>query len=419
MKGLPPGWRRVTFGEAAETALGKMLDKGRPRGLPQVPYLRNINVQWGSIDLGSVLKMELADEERERFGLRAGDLLVCEGGEIGRAAIWRGSPGFMAYQKALHRVRPNPGTEPSFLRYQLECLANDGTLARFSTGSTIAHLPQQALRAVPIALPSVKTQRRIVAILEEHLSDLDEASGSLRSARERSDALWVSALRRAQEAAQKHGVVSSIGQLADTTLGKMLDAKRQMGEVTPYLRNINVRWGHFDLDDLQTTPLTDADRDRLVLEEGDLLVCEGGEPGRCAVWSQPESGIAFQKALHRVRIAEGRRLTPEFLAAMIEEGIRVGRWERFFTGTTIKHLPQQQLRRLEVPVPPLQLQESLVAQLSEQRAALDRLREQVSMAERREQSLRQAVLAAAFSGRLTGHGSDTDAIKELAEEASA
>lgn len=70
-------------------------------------------------------------------------------------------------------------------------------------------------------------------------------------------------------------------------------------------------------------------------------------------------------------------------------------------------------------MPPLQLQESLVAQLSEQRAALDRLREQVAMAERREQSLRQAVLAAAFSGRLTGHGSDTDVLEELAEQETA
>lgn len=302
-----------------------------------------------------------------------------------------------------------------------------GLLPRFAYLALLAtSLPDRGygrhfalLRSIDVPVPSLPEQRRIVAILEEQLSALDDAARSLTSARGRSEALWISALRRARETAQKHGALSSIGQLGHTSLGKMLDAKRQVGELTPYLRNINVRWGRIDLDDLQTTALTDADRDRLVLEEGDLLVCEGGEPGRCAVWSHPESGIAFQKALHRVRIADRRRLTPEFLAAMIEEGIRAGRWERFFTGTTIKHLPQQQLRRLEVPVPPLQLQEGLVAQLSEQRGSLDRLREQVALAERREQSLRQAVLAAAFSGRLTGQWSDTGVLEGQAEQETA
>lgn len=307
-------------------------------------------------------------------------------------------------------VTPGPALDSDYLFHWFQRL----DLRALSDGSILPQIGKSRVAALAIQVPPHAEQRRIVAVLEEHLSDLEDAARSLTSARERSEVLWISALRRARETARKHGPLSSIGQLADTSLGKMLDAKRQVGELMPYLRNINVRWGRFDLDDLQTTALTDADRDRLVLKEGDLLVCEGGEPGRCAVWSQPESGIAFQKALHRVRIAEPGRMTPEFLAAMIEEGIRIGRWERFFTGTTIKHLPQQQLRRLEVPVPPLQLQESLVAKLSEQRAALDRLREQVAMAERRGQSLRQAVLAAAFSGRLTGHGVEVDVMEQAA-----
>ena len=118
MTRLPFGWRRVRFGDAAETALGKMLDKGRSRGLPKVPYLRNINVQWGTIELRSVLEMELADDERERFGLRDGDLLVCEGGEIGRAqrAIWRIRRHFTVFGRIQTRIRASSGTSLSVWR---------------------------------------------------------------------------------------------------------------------------------------------------------------------------------------------------------------------------------------------------------------------------------------------------------------
>lgn len=100
MTRLPDGWEWVSLGVVADTALGKMLDRGRSRGLPQVPYLRNVNVQWGRIDTDDLLAMELGDDERARFGVATGDLLVCEGGEIGRCAIWLGSNDYIAYQKA-------------------------------------------------------------------------------------------------------------------------------------------------------------------------------------------------------------------------------------------------------------------------------------------------------------------------------
>src|ERR1035437_3835889 len=87
MTELPDGWRIAQLGEVADTTLGKMLDRGHARGLPTVPYLRNVNVQWGRIDTHDLLDMELADGDRERFAVQPGDLLVCEGGEIGRAAI--------------------------------------------------------------------------------------------------------------------------------------------------------------------------------------------------------------------------------------------------------------------------------------------------------------------------------------------
>lgn len=178
-------WPVEPLGEVASTALGKMLDRGKQKGLPSVAYLRNVNVQWGRIDTADLLTMELADNERARFGVEPGDLLVCEGGEVGRCAIWNGSFEYVAYQKALHRIRPTDRLDTKYLRYLLEHHSLSGTLARLATGSTIAHLPQQQLRRVPVPLPEIDQQRRIVTILEDHLSRLDAAATGLNSASRR------------------------------------------------------------------------------------------------------------------------------------------------------------------------------------------------------------------------------------------
>ena len=94
-------------------------------------------------------------------------------------------------------------------------------------------------------------------------------------------------------------------QVSTSMLGKMLDKKRSSGTPLPYLRNLNVRWDSFDLSDLLTMPFVETELDRYGLLPGDVLVAEGGEPGRAAVWPGDIRPIKFQKALHRVRLPDG------------------------------------------------------------------------------------------------------------------
>ena len=95
---LPAGWVEATLGEVATTQLGKMLSSKAKTGSGTRPYLRNKNVQLGYFDLTDVWEMDFSDGEFERFRIRSGDLLACEGGEVGRAAIWRGQIADVAFQ---------------------------------------------------------------------------------------------------------------------------------------------------------------------------------------------------------------------------------------------------------------------------------------------------------------------------------
>lgn len=311
-----------------------------------------------------------------------------------------------------HVLRALPPLDRRFLKYYLDWFDYRG----FANGTTRLKLTQAAMRRIPVPMPSEAEQRRIVEILEDHLSHLDAADAEIHRAQVRRSALLLGALRRHVDAARSAGVsFARIGELASTNLGKMLDAKKATGEMTPYLANINVRWGHFDLENLKSVPLTTEEQARLTMQSGDIIVCEGGEPGRCAVWDRDNSNIAYQKALHRVRVHDPQRLRPEYLALMLRETIQSGRADRLFTGTTIKHLPQEKLRLIEVPVPEPSTQVSALRELQEVAESGDRLAAALQTASSRSGALRRAVLTAAFKGKLTGRRSDDELVEEMAD----
>jgi type I restriction enzyme S subunit len=153
-----------------------------------------------------------------------------------------------------------------------------------------------------------------------------------------------------------------LGSLADLCLGKMLDQNKNRGEPFPYLANVNVRWGEFTLDKLKTMRFEPKEMDRYGLKFGDIVMCEGGEPGRCAVWTDQIPGMMIQKALHRIRPTKAldyRFLYYNLLGIGQSKG-----FEQFFTGSTIKHLPLEKLAKIEVLCPPLPVQRRIADVLS-------------------------------------------------------
>ncbi len=174
-------------------------------------------------------------------------------------------------------------------------------------------------------------------------------------------------------------------------LGKMLDQKGNKGMLKPYLRNTNVQWMRFELDDIKALRLAAEELDEYRLVPGDLLICEGGEPGRCAIWQDAEREMYFQKAIHRVRPRDG--ILAEYLAICLQIDARNGVLDKYFTGATIKHLTGRSLSEYSVPLPPLPEQKRIVAKVDELMALCDRLEAQQQDRESRERDLARAALA--------------------------
>ena len=172
---VPEHWTVCALNHRYEVALGKMLDGNRITGEHLAPYLRNVDVQWGKINTNDLPVMDFKGEDLNRYSLRAGDLLVCEGGEVGRSAVWEGELTECFYQKALHRLRPHSGKESVyFLFYALSIAATLGVFTASGDKATIAHLPADIFRHHRFAFPPFEEQLAIAGFLGREVTKMDQ-----------------------------------------------------------------------------------------------------------------------------------------------------------------------------------------------------------------------------------------------------
>ena len=168
---IPDSWMWVHLSYIADSSLGKTLDKAKNTG-DYKPYLCSINVYWNGISLEKLKEARFEKAELEKYSLKRGDLMICEGGDVGRCAIWEEDIP-MYYQNALHRVRFYHEINPYFYKYLIECYKGIGIINQYSKGVTIKHLVQNSLNAMWLPLPPLAEQHRIVAKIEELLPLVD------------------------------------------------------------------------------------------------------------------------------------------------------------------------------------------------------------------------------------------------------
>lgn len=247
-----------------------------------------------------------------------------------------------------------------------------------------------------LPLPPLPEQHRIVEILDQ--------AEALRQQRRRADELSQKILPAlfhdmfGDVVQNGQGwAMSSIAKVTRSRLGKMLDRGRdKANDPRPYLANLNVRWRRFDLSDLRTMDFSEDDRTEFNLSNGDILVCEGGEVGRCAIWREQAMNVYFQKALHRVRV-DTDKLTPEYFQFYMEMMAQGGGLERHVGNSIIGHLTGVKLKQLQIPIPSIALQE----RFSREYMALERTAQIQTTSTTTLETLFQTLLHRAFDGSLT------------------
>lgn len=188
-----------------------------------------------------------------------------------------------------------------------------------------------------------------------------------------------------------------LGEIAIHSLGKMLDKGKNKGKLMPYIRNLNVQWFDIQLHDLKQMRFEDHELEKYAVERGDIVICEGGYPGRAAIWERNES-IMFQKALHRVRFISGAfdsRLFVYFLKLADEAGFLA----LYFTGAGIKHFTGKALHRFLIPLPPLPEQAAIVERTESLMDSCRQLETEIKHSRTHAENILQAVLKEAFTAK--------------------
>ena len=215
---IPQDWCVSTVGAEFRIQLGKMLDAAKNAGILK-PYIGNRSVQWGRIDLDGIATVPMSMSDLQRFRLRRGDLLVCEGGEIGRAGIWNDLIPECYYQKAIHRLRPVKTYNVYLMMCLLQLWTSNGYLSNYVTQTSIAHLPKDKLETVPLPVPPSTEQRAIA----EALSDVDGLLAALEALIAKKQAIKQAAMQ--QLLTGKTRLPGFSGKWETTTLGEVADIR--------------------------------------------------------------------------------------------------------------------------------------------------------------------------------------------------
>ena len=287
-------------------------------------------------------------------------------------------------------VFPGEMLHPKFLFYFCQSF----NFKALDKSTTIPSLAKRDLLNIEMPVPSFPEQEHIVASIEELFSQLDASVAELKTAKERLKVYRQAVLKEAFGEVTTH---TPFGEIIDARLGKMLDKEKNTGDFHKYLRNINVRWFSFDLSNLLEMRIEADEIEKYSVSHNDLIICEGGEPGRCAVWDKQDS-IFYQKALHRVRFLDNSN--PRFYMYYLWFSAQSGQLCRYFTGTGIKHLTGQSLSKVIVPTADRTIQDSIVAEIESRLSVCDSIQKTVDTALQQAEALRQSILKKAFEGRL-------------------
>ena len=449
---LPPNWTWTRICDVGQVITGTTPSKKEPSNYGSyMPFVKPPELQNSVISSAE----DNLSERGVKYArvLPVNSVLVSCIGNLGKTAINK-IP--VASNQQINAIVFSDKVFPKFGFYYFQTETIKNWLYEQASATTVTIINKSKFEKAPFVLPPFRDQERIVAKIEELFSDLDAATASLQRARAnlkryRQSVLqaavtgeltrdWrtahraelepagellkrIQADRRARWEADlrskgkdpakikyeepKGPDVSrlpegwewvTVEQIANQRLGKMLDKEKNKGKPCPYLRNANVRWFGFDLSDIHEMRVTDEEMDDISVKAGDLVVCEGGEPGRAAVWENTGETAVIQKAIHRVRMEEG--VLPWYLAYCLAADANSGRLESYFTGSTIKHLTGESLRSYKFSLAPKAEQNYIVDEI-EQRLSISREQEiMFAINIQRVDRLRQSILRLAFSGQL-------------------
>ena len=374
-------WTWRLLGELFEIGTGKTMSAAARNGVDKTPFLRTSNVLWDEIDLSSVDEMSILEHELPAKLLWPGDLLVCEGGEIGRAAIWGGEVEPMSFQNHVHRLRPIvEEVDPRFYVYFLQSgFTQLGIYEGAGNKTTIPNLFRSRLAGLYVPQPPLAEQQAISCVLS-HVRDaikVQDRSVAASQALKRAamQTLFTRGLRGEAQKETEIGPmpeswdVRAIDDVAVSTQYGLSIRGRASGAY-PILRMNCQEDGKVHYRDLQFVDLDSESYHRFRVKLGDLLFNRTNSidlVGRMAIIEDDRSAV-FASYLVRLTV-DANRCIPAFLNYFMNWPITQGEIKKLASRAVGQaNINATKLRTVLLPLPAIDEQEEIITIL----AAVDR-----------------------------------------------
>ena len=391
---LPEDWEISTVGREFSVQLGKMLDAERNVGVAK-PYLGNKAVQWSRIDIGSLPTVPMSPTDMAKFRLEHGDLLVCEGGEVGRAAIWDAPIEECYYQKALHRLRPLRDFDPRLMVAILWQWSARGLLANYTTQTSIAHLPRDRFLNIPIPRAPVPEQRAISSALSAIDALLDGLERLIAKKRDIKQAAMQQLLTGRTRLAGFDGAWEerSLGELGEWRGGMTPSMSNPAywddGDV-PWISSGDVKCSHMHDTASHVTREAVTSRTTTVVPSGVLvLVTRSGILRRYLPVAVTMCAMAINQDIKA--LVPSRDFWPEFLLQLLTWSGPQILGTCMKSGTTVESVEFGWLKAFSVRVPEIREQHAL--------ASLDDEIDTLAMRVTKTRALKQAMMQELLTGR--------------------
>ena len=383
-------WERARLGDVADVLNGfafKSALFGRQNGMPLL-RIRDV----GRSDTAT----SYSGEYDAMYVVERGSIVVGMDGDF-RVALWTGRPALLNQRVCKITVRDEDLFEHRFLLHVLQGYL-DAINAQTSS-VTVKHLSSRTVQDIPLPLPPLNEQRRIVAAIEEQLSRLDAADASLSQARRRLDAFRRAALvdgfngswpRVPLKEVTDEGRPICYGILKPKTVGDLR---------VPYVEVRSIKNGRVDVESLhRTTRALHDEFKRSELRAGDVVLAIRGSFDRAAVVPVQLEGANVSRDV--ARIAPLPVLDSSYLAHYLGGPVAYRYFARAARGVAVRGVNIGDLRTMPIPLPPLEEQKRIVAEVEKRLSVIDVMRASIERAERRSAALRRSILERAFRGEL-------------------
>ena len=408
-----------------------MLNETAIRGDHLHPYLRNVDVQWNHINLSDLPQMDIGPWEIARFTVVRGDLLVCEGGEVGRAALVQDAAHGLGYQKALHRLRPlAAGEDPRFMFYTLHGAAQRGVFVAGGNPNTIAHLTGEKLGRYRFPAPFGFEQRAIADFLDLETAKIDTLVAKKRTLIERlhekrttlisrtvTRGLPPNAARQADLDPHPKPKPTGIDWLGDVPehwemkqLMQLTDQARpimygivlpgpDVPDGVPIVKGGDVKPGRLTLGSLcRTTVEIEAGYIRSRLATGDIVFSIRGTVGEAELVPKEITGANLTQDAARVAPSSATH-GPWLLFALKAKAI-TNPILSLSLGAAVRGVNIRDLKRIALVVPPLSEQRAIADFLDRETAKIDTMVTKIETAIERLQEYRTALITSAVTGKI-------------------